>query len=239
MSCHVHTFGCNSLEKAPSGSHRLSSELISRTLRTLFLLALSFSVQFSTLIARNPIEEGIITNGDVNRDGYFDLFDLISLERIVALNISATADELESADVDDNGQLTGFDLLVLKDALKNVIAGMDMFESVKTAIEDDLGKSGDNVETYLDMARYYRKEGMLGRSRSVLESIIEALNLEHPLYQTIFNTLNRIKDEEMEAAAQEEDFLNQDIYQTTSTMNFTSHQTILPARSACGARWFS
>ena len=215
MSYHVHIFGCNSLEKAPSGSPRLSSELISRTLRTLFLLALSFSVQFSTLIARNPIEEGIITNGDVNRDGYFDLFDLISLERIVALNISATADELESADVDDNGQLTGFDLLVLKDALKNVIAGMDMFESVKTAIEDDLGKSGDNVETYLDMARYYRKEGMLGRSRSVLESIIEALNLEHPLYQTIFNTLNRIKDEEMEAAAQEEDFLNQDIYQSS------------------------
>ena len=113
MSCRVHIFGCKSLKKATSGSHRFSSKLASRTLRTLFLLALSFSVQFSTLIARKPIEDGIITNGDVNRDGYFDLFDLISLERMVALNVSATANELESADVDDNGQLTGFDLLVL------------------------------------------------------------------------------------------------------------------------------
>jgi len=211
----VYISRCNSLKKALSTSNQFSSGLVSQAMCTLFLLVLSFLIHFSPLFARIPIEEGTITNGDVNGDGYFDLFDLIRLERTVALNMSATADELKSADVDGDGQLTGYDLLVMNDALKKINAGMDMFDAVKTAIEDDLGKTGDNVETYLDLARFYRKEGMLNRSRSVLESIVEALDLRHPLYQTIVTTLDRINDEGFEAMNQNEDYLNQDIYQTS------------------------
>jgi hypothetical protein len=206
---------CNSLKKVLSTGNQFSSGLVSQTMRTLFLLVMSFLIHFSPLIARNPIEEGFISNGDVDGDGYFDLFDLIRLERTVALNMSVTADELESADVDGDGQLTSFDLLVMNDALKKVNAGMDMFDAVKTAIEDDLGKTGDNVEIYLDLARFYRKEGILSRSKSVLESIVEALDLRHPLYQTIVTTLDKIKAEEFDTITQDEDYLSQDIYQTS------------------------
>ena len=179
----------------------------------LVLLVLLFFPGPVSSRARLPVEIGVKTNGDVNRDGYFDLFDLIRLERMVSLNISATTNELDCADVDGDGQLSGYDLLVLKEALKNVGTGMDMFDGVKTSIEDDLAKSGDNVETYLDMARFYRKEGMLGRSKSVLESIIEALDTRHPLYRTITGTLDEIKGEEVEAVTQDEDYLNHELYQ--------------------------
>jgi len=213
MLCRVQISRCNSLQKAFSTGNPIPDGLALKVSRLLFILILYLSIHLSPVFAKIPIEEGVVTNGDVNRDGYFDLFDLIRLERMVALNLSATADELKSADIDDDGKLTGYDLLVLNDALKNANDGMDMFDAVKTAIEDDLGKSGDNVETYLDMARFYRKEGLLSRSKSVLESIVEAMDPRHPLYQTITSTLDKIKNEEFEAMAQEEDYLNQDIYQ--------------------------
>jgi len=179
----------------------------------LFLTALSWVLFYSPLSAQYLIDSSVVTHGDLTGDGYFDIFDLIRLEKIVLLNLPPEARELEAGDVDGDGKLTNFDLLVMNDALRNVNQGMDMFEAIKAAIEADLGKGGDNVETYLDLARFYRKEGLLNRAKSVLESIIEAMDLNHPLYDTINKILDEIENEEHQKLQENEDILDQELYQ--------------------------
>ena len=87
-------------------------------------------------------------------------------------------------------------LLVLTDAYKSYqYDGQDLFESVKGAIEKDLDKGVDNVDVHLDLSRFYRKEGMLERSRQVLDDLLENMSPNHPLYETVTRTRSQIEDE--------------------------------------------
>jgi len=167
------------------------------------------------VFAQTPIDRGVITNGDINNDGNFDVFDLIRLEKAVVLNLKLNEDEIRVSDVDGDGELTNYDYLVIHNALDNVKQGMGMFDAIKTAIEKDLGKSGDNVEIYLDLARFYRKENLNSRSIGVLESILEAMDTRHPLYGTVSKALDTIKSEELDRLNAQEDILNQDLYKAS------------------------
>jgi len=164
---------------------------------TTALLALGLGAALQPLAAQVPVDPAIITNGDINHDGVFDQLDLIQLERAVTLKLSLPAAETVTCDVDGNGKLTGYDLLVMTQAYKRAqSAGVGMFDAIKGAIEVDLAKEGDNVQTYLDLSRFLAKEGRLDRSRQVLESIMEALDTRHPLYETINATLHDVEDKE-------------------------------------------
>ncbi|MCE5270355.1 dockerin type I domain-containing protein [bacterium] len=161
------------------------------------LLCLGLDVLALPLAAQVPVDPANTTSGDINHDGVFDQIDLIQLERAVTLKLSLPAAETATCDVDGNGRLTGFDLLVMTQALKRAQStGVSMFDAIKSTIEVDLAKEGDNVQTYLDLARFMAKEGRLDRSRQVLESIMEALDTRHPLYEAINATLHDIEDKE-------------------------------------------
>ncbi|MFH1071146.1 MAG: dockerin type I repeat-containing protein [Candidatus Glassbacteria bacterium] len=162
-------------------------------------------------VARVPAVPDMITNGDVNLDGYFDIFDIMQLERTASAQITPTSQELRAGDVDGNGKLTNFDLLVLNEALSRSQAGIPMFDAVKTSIEDDIGRTSDNVEIYLDLARFYRKEGLLSRAKGVLQSIMEALDPQHPLYNQVSGLFNTVSNEEIAAANSDEESLNTDV----------------------------
>ncbi|MEA1997415.1 MAG: dockerin type I repeat-containing protein, partial [Gemmatimonadota bacterium] len=168
----------------------------------------------SLLIAQQHSDAGVTTSGDLNGDGFFDIIDLVSLEEAVVLGALAGAGELSACDVDGDGKLTTFDLLVMNDALSNYNEGMDMFDAVKSAIEKDIEKSGDNVAIYLDLARFYRKEKQFYKASNVLRNILEAMDPSHPLYETVQRTLSNLKEEEKNRNMEEEDFLNQEIYRT-------------------------
>jgi len=168
------------------------------------------------LMAQKPADFSVLTNGDINNDGIFDVFDILYLEKAVLLNLPLNPEIIQTCDVDGDGRLTNFDLLVMHNALNNVGRGMEMFDAIKSSIEADLAKSGDNVEIYLDLARFYRKEQLYSRSISVLESIAEALDTSHPLYQTITKTLGDTKDEDASRRMAEENPLNQELYNTSS-----------------------
>ncbi len=156
------------------------------------------------------------TNGDLNGDRRFDLFDIIDLEKAVSLGTGVTPEQVQSCDVDGDGQLTGFDLLAMNRALSRIDEGVEMFDAVKGAIEEDLAKSGDNVEIYLDLARFYRKERLYSRSTSVLESILEAMDTRHPLFETVTRTLNHVRGEEAEQQAEASmDILSGDLFLTS------------------------
>ena len=168
------------------------------------------------LMAQKPADLSVFTNGDINNDGIFDVFDILYLEKAVLLNLPLNPEIIQTCDVDGDGRLTNFDLLVMHNALNNVGRGMEMFDAIKSSIEADLAKSGDNVEIYLDLARFYRKEQLYSRSISVLESIAEALDTSHPLYQTITKTLGDTKDEDASRRKAEENPLDQELYNTSS-----------------------
>ena len=170
------------------------------------------------LAAKIMVDGSVTTNGDINGDGYFDVFDILQLERIVIMNLTPTANEVKAADVDGDGKLTAYDLLVLNSSLGKVNKGTAMFDAVKTTIEDDLSKSKDNVETYLDLARFYRKEGLLDRSVSVLESIKEAMDTNHPLYNKVENLLNGVKDQQLSLATADQDTVQEALYKDTDDL---------------------
>ena len=170
------------------------------------------------LAARMAVDGSVTTNGDINGDGYFDVFDIIQVERIVTMNLTPSTNELKAADVDGNGKLAAYDLLVLNSALGKVDQGGTMFDAVKSTIEADLSKSKDNVETYLDLARFYRKEGLLDRSISVLESIKEAMDINHPLYNNVENFLNSVKDQQLSLASADQDSVEEELYKDTDDL---------------------
>ncbi len=178
-----------------------------------FLLASGCGALLPPLGAQAPVDGSTTTSGDMNRDGVFDTFDLLQLERAVTLNLQLPAEEVTVCDVDGNGRLTGYDLLVMTQALKRAQNGdIGMFDAIKNTIEIDLAKEGDNVETYLDLARFYAKEGRLDRSRQVLESIMEALDTRHPLYESINSTLKSVEEQETAKKLLEEGADNEAIY---------------------------
>ncbi|MBW7996139.1 MAG: hypothetical protein FVQ81_06115 [Candidatus Glassbacteria bacterium] len=190
----------------------------SRTVHLMLILALGVISLPQSAAAQIPAATDMITNGDVNLDGMFDIFDIMRLERTVALGLGAKDEELSAGDVDGNGRLDKFDLLVLNEALSRANEGQSMFDAVKSAIEGDLSKATDNVETYLDLSRFFSKENMLQRSRSVLESILEALETDHPLYNQIVGALNSVRQSQMREIEAAEDFLNQDPYEAAGNM---------------------
>ncbi len=186
--------------------------------RLITAACLTLAPGYAQVSAQQAAATDMITNGDVNRDGVFDIFDIMRLERTVALGMGADEEELSAADVDGNGRLDQFDLLVLNEALSRVNDGISMFDAVKGSIEDDLSRTSDNVETYLDLARFYSKEQMHQRSRDVLESILEALETDHPLYNQVSGQLNAAKRAQMREIEEAEDFLNQDAYQAAGDL---------------------
>lgn len=189
-----------------------------QTTLSLLLIALASILLPEVSISQRHAATDMFTNGDVNGDGVFDLFDIMRLERTVSLGMGAQDEELSAGDVDGNRRLDKFDLLVMKEALELVKDGVPMFDAVKEAIESDLGKTSDNVETYLDLSRFYCKEQMYQRSRSVLESILEALDTDHPLYNQAVNQLNEAKQGQAREIEAAEDFLNQDAYQAAGDL---------------------
>ena len=181
-------------------------------------VCLALALGYVQLPAQHAAATDMVTNGDLNRDGMFDIFDIMRLERSVSLGMGADEEELSAGDVDGNGRLDKFDLLVLNEAMSRVNDGISMFDAVKGAIEDDLSRTSDNVETYLDLSRFYGKEQMHQRSRDVLESILEALETDHPLYNQVANQLNAAKQAQMREIEKAEDFLNQDVYQAAGNL---------------------
>jgi hypothetical protein len=184
--------------------------------RTAAAVALALCIAFAPSVLRAQAEikadPSVVTNGDINGDGTFDTFDLIQLEKAIAYNLPLTTEEIETCDVDGNGKLTNYDLLVMKQAYSIASKGTPMFDAIKQSIEADLGKEGDNVEIYLDLARFYSKEGRFDRSKQVLESVIEALDIRHPLYQTISRELNMIQVQEAAKKLLEEDGSSEALY---------------------------
>ncbi len=181
-------------------------------------VGLALALCYAQVTAQPAAATDVITNGDLNRDGVFDIFDIMRLERTVSLGMGADAEELSAGDVDGNGRLDKFDLLVLKEAMSRVNDGMSMFNAVKGSIEDDLSRTSDNVETYLDLARFYGKEQMYQRSRDVLESVLEALEPDHPLFNQVVGQINATKQSQMREMEEAEDFLNQDAYQAAGDL---------------------
>ncbi len=186
--------------------------------RLILAACLTLALCNAQVSARPAAATDLITNGDLNRDGVFDVFDIMRLERTVALGMGADAEELSAGDVDGNGRLDKFDLLVLNEAMSKVNDGMPMFDAIKGSIEEDLSRTSDNVETYLDLSRFYNKEQLYQRSRSVLESILEALATNHPLYNQVIGQLNAVKQAEVREQEEAEDFLNQDAYQAAGDL---------------------
>ena len=182
--------------------------------RYLFFLAL-FLFEIASP-AMSQLDTSVKTNGDINGDDVFDTLDLVLLERIVIDRQKGTEEQLKRCDVDGDGDLTNYDLLVLTDAYKTYqYDGMDLFESLKTAIDKDLSKGDDNVDVHLDLARFYRKEGMLERSSEVLDELLENLSPNHPLYETVTRTRSQIEDEvAMHEMMNRDDALNSGLYYT-------------------------
>jgi len=161
------------------------------------ILPAAFLVMVKPCPAQVPLDENVITNGDLNLDGVFDELDLIQLGRSVFLDLALSGEEVETCDVDGDRKLTNYDLLVISDAYNSVQGGeIEMFDAIALAIRKDLVKGGDNVETYLDLARFYRKEKQLESARGVLESILESLDTRHPLYEVISSLRTQIDNEE-------------------------------------------
>lgn len=177
------------------------------------LLASGCGAFLPPLSGQAPVDGSTATSGDMNRDGVFDMFDLLQLERAVTLELRLPSEEVTACDVDGNGRLTGYDLLVMTQALKRARNGdIGMFDAIKNTIEIDLAKEGDNVETYLDLARFYSKEGRLDRARQVLESIMEALDTRHPLYESINSALKNVEEQETAQRLLNEGADNEAIY---------------------------
>ncbi|MBN2289921.1 MAG: hypothetical protein JXQ83_11355 [Candidatus Glassbacteria bacterium] len=176
------------------------------------LLAISLGA-FSTARAQEPATESLITTGDLNGDGGFDMLDLIQLGRAVFLDLSLPEKEVETCDADGDKKLTNYDLLVMTDALDLVQKDkLDVFSSIELSIQKDVDKGEDNVESFLDLARFYRKEKRLDKARRVLEMIIEGLDTRHPLYEIITNTMTMIDDEEASQQLMEEAARSQDLF---------------------------
>ena len=194
---------------------RLSHKPVTYTalLRCLPVLAILLTASLATfrpVPAQVPVDEKVFTNGDLNLDGVFDMLDLIQLGRVVFLELSLSEEETTTCDVDGNKKLTNYDLLVISDAYNPVQSGeLGMFDAIEVVIQRDAAKGGDNVETWLDLARFYRKEKRLEKSRRVLEMVLETLDTRHPLYEIITNLMAQIDNEEESQRLMEEVAQNQ------------------------------
>jgi Dockerin type I domain len=142
-------------------------------------------------------EQEVVTNGDLNLDGEFNMLDLIQLERTVYLDVPLSDEKIQTCDVDGDLKLTNYDLLVMADAFDVLQEdGIEIFDAIDLSIRKDASRGGDNVEAYLDLARFYRKEKKLERSKRVLSMILETLDTRHPLYELVNSTMTLLDNEE-------------------------------------------